>query len=1008
MTEKFKPGDNILADKSSTAAEQHVVHDIYRLKQSDKSNTSPAESSFAKKLSALDEQAHEPGALLSGKPDMHLVGVFADNLMLEHRNEGAKFPHHRYIINPSGEVVGTQAIDEKTGKVQEVPGKKGGWQLCDEFRDGIFREKAGGSKEMLLRDGAKIVESVDGDTTKYPRPGKKGGETVYTIRDFTSELDTQNKKDTNTIGEDHARLLLAQENQNVENIAAMLERKQDIRISSFDTLKEDLKSGRWDGQSNDVTILARLDDQIKPIGEQLSESKQRAELLLITVENFDYQKLIAHGQKAEADQLALKMLENHSSQILKDLSPDVWRKLGQPDMHFSEGLEALKRVPQSDTGRPPAQILYTTSLEGKPPLSDVLDTKILAPNAFRLDALRAIDSDPTMIKIEQLAAALNHNLNDLSQLARDGASGTKGEDFVKFTRTKAVDIQNALKAIEPNLLNDAIQERDKMSAAIGQVSDITSQAELQKRIDALSGMIELANPNSKTRQDVDALTKFVSKRDFAPDDADKWIRQELPALAGSIAAASLAVAAVGMTMGAASPLALALASAGAGSTGWLVGGEAVKEGLYHLNSIKDSGIGSLTDRSRIGHYASTPEEKKDLIKQVLGPYVSQIGFDTTMAFATMGAVGLTKIGGRYIAEAMGTEGAGRILNAELLSSIAAEPNCKEFIVRSRQIEELASNNPACREFMNRWLKETATMAKFTLAQESVSAMVDHFGEVNPQLSTGIAIGLAIAHGHLNGKDFKIKNNGEIVTTAENIDHVAETLRKQGHEVEKLKNGDLRVRYEGEAPGIIRSTGAEGKWQKIEENFSPKAFQQLTDKFCVRAAGRTLAEGKPVYREPNEQRRPDHPQKDKVGQDLTQRDIDRAMNELDPGRHGNASLLARALTQKLKILFESSSCFDEPRAIKMIEENKKIGKRWAVEMNDDPPNGDDHMVVVEDYDPKTKRLTILDSAEQTTYEMDRTEFLRHWSQTKYTYIREYPKGNSEVKPIILNHEKDENP
>ncbi|MFA6209622.1 MAG: hypothetical protein WC714_09385 [Candidatus Obscuribacterales bacterium] len=996
MTERFKPGDNILADKAMADTEKSIVNDIYQLKQPDKNSSRQGESAFTKKLAALDAQAHLVNGLLEGKPDLHIVGIFAQNLMLEHRNEDAKFPHHRYIVNPAGSVVGIQAIDEQTGKVEEIPGKKGGWQLSDEFKGGNFSEKLDGTKEMVLKNGGTITHQQDGTILKDLKV-KENGDHVISIQFPSLESEIERKRITNTLPEDQARKLLEQENQNVNSLWLALERKKEIRNNCFDDFKNDIKTAHMDGQSNVVTIFKKVDEQIQPANEQLNQSKQRAELLQITVENFDYHKLIKEGHKVEADQLALKMLENHSSIILKDLCPDVWRKLGQPEQNFSSALQALKEVPQSDTGRHPAQILYTTSLDGKPPLSDVLDTKILAPNAFRLDALRAIDSDPTMIKIEQLAGKLNTNLSDLSKLAQDGSLGKKGEDFVDFSREIAKNIQETLKTIDPELLMQARKELHEMNAVVKQIPDITSQAELQKRIDAVTAMLELADPDSKMRKDVDTLTDFVIKRDFDADSTSKWVQQELPTLVGSIAGAAAAVAAVSLSLGTATPLVAAVVSAGAASTGWLAGGELTKEVLYNANNIHDIGIGSLNDRSKVGVYAQTPEEKRDFAGQVLGPYVTQIGVDTLTALATMGVVGLSKVGGNFSARVFGKEGVGKVLNTDMLALITREPKLQEYIVRARQTEELATKNPACREFLNTWLRETTNMAAFTLGQEvTTSIAAKKFGELDTQMTTGIALGLAIAHGHLKASDIGISKDAQLKTTSAAADRVEQALRKEGCEVKRLKNGDLAVKSDGPIDGIIRVTGSfeeleiEGirsdslnAPELIHEKVSrdnPKLFwpknnerpviglnMQVNTKWCTAACGEAfLLAMRPELKNGMK----------------NQKTIIAEMDGMS-----NAVSLKNFLNEQSHKQWEAGDNV-HIGPIAFLETAVQQGKRWGAELDpQNPGDKDHHMVLIDKVDLKNELVYVSDPQGPKAYDMPLKDFLRLWSGSNYSYIRE---------------------
>lgn len=1002
MTDVLKTGDGIVNSSQAVHSEERLVQDIYKITHETKEPASVQQEQFTQKIQNLDVAAHQKGGLLEGKTDVHITGISNGQLLLIHKNDGARFPHHTYLVNHDGVIVRSQALDEHTGRPFISHGKEKHSDVHVVGGSALLRRwGVAGDDAELKKKFDSMLETTPKHTTRDDFLRKIDARITLVnslppsmrreLTGFSEPVDSRLVASELISGklegskykllvdeppvhknlEERTKELLHKENMRLEAGSVQIQHIETVRKASLENLTDDLKNARIDLQSNDVMVFKHVEQQAGAITETLGQCRQRAELMQLSLDNFEHRRLVNGGNQLAADKLSAKMLQEHGSEVLKVLSPEVWHDLRQKDGSGHTALERLndagltrfKRL-ADELGEPHERFKRGLQALGEIPVprdqpwaSEKLTARHNDVNAFRTNALRAIDNEPAIANIERTAFALNHNLSDLALMAKAGSQGTKGQDFVDMARDKAKEIQKTLTNIPPQEIVDLRLRLHEMNATLKTVTEDTAKNELQKRITAVSAMIDVCDPESKMRRDVDGLCKYVIERDFDKDSLEKWVKTQLPVLAVSVVAAAGATALVVGSMGTASPLALGLASAAAGSTGWLTGSEVTKESLYSLNSHWDTGMGSLNERSLVGVWIGTDEEKRDFCSQVLKPYSKDIAINTTMALATMGVVTLTKVGGKFLATTIG----GADVSGAALTQLASDSRCQEFVVRSQQLEEVAAKNPASQKFLRQWLNETKSFAGFTAAQEGLDGLAKQCGELNPQMSVGLTIGLAMAHGHLKSGDVHVEKGGRLFVTPEKLSDVAKVLRSGGCEVHDLPNGDLYVKSPGEIGTILRVTGAHGDWPTIGEHKSSDVVTQPTPKGCVGACGEMLAKG---------------------GLNLTQKEIRSQLPE-----RANVYSLAKVLKGDWVWGTETSGGPE-----KVLADAQKVGKPWAVELNSIPPAGDFHMVVVDKFDSAKKLVSIRDPWNGTRYDMNLKDFLKHWKTSGYSWIREIPKGH----------------
>lgn len=413
----------------------------------------------------------------------------------------------------------------------------------------------------------------------------------------------------------------------------------------------------------------------------------------------DSQKLFtfnANGDRTGADLLLLRMASQHGREMLETFSPSSMVALtgvgprawegGSWGRLYQNGLTDLPMAPaRYQVGDPNvvADALATLKrkdLYARPAADD--------PNAFnerdwRLrnasheflvhEALRALDTHPAVAQVTQASAALTANYGEFSRLVQAGVNGHRGPDLVRHVREKVNGPEGMLKQIE-RIQENLPQMREvlkQLQDARKECTDLTAQAGLDRRIQAMSSVIEKFSPGSQDMQQFKAMCDLVNSGSMSESTIWKTLLEQGVPIALCIGAAALIVC----TCGAATPLA-ALGVAAAIAASSLVIREGWAEAMYQTGFSGTGGArigdalwrkeGFLQYDKQTGKFAVPPS-----VGKVLLDYGIEFGAETAMNFLLMGAGHYFSQGLRWVTGISGAaerQAAAQSLNTMLRSA----------------------------------------------------------------------------------------------------------------------------------------------------------------------------------------------------------------------------------------------------------------------------------------------------------------------------------------------------
>jgi hypothetical protein len=622
-----------------------------------------------------------------------------------------------------------------------------------------------------------------------------------------------------------------------KDLEGKVKRWQELRSSQLRTLTDDVKDGEKDKQPFDVDRLKHADEGLALAARQLYEAKQRQESLHLASQVFEYERKVGSGDRKGADLIGLDILKDHKPEDLNRSAPSVYTDMVEhhPDISATNGLERLHQAGLIQHSNLPADVAQPEQRFNQA-LGALANLKVdqsrggSDTDEYRANSLRAVDADPNLQGLNKIAQVFDRDLTDLSKMCRSGMEGKKAQEFVDAARDRAKEMQAVLKDSDdhPERLQQLRDRVQQMKDGLERTTDQKAQEELKKRIEAADQMVNLLDPNSSGRKQVDEILNEVQSRDFDADTLVKRLKTQLPAMVGAIAVSGAVIA----SMGEATPLAMVLY----GSGGMLAGSEMTKQILFDINhTFGDTGLGGLNEESRLGSWVDATIDKyaaigddpqssfgtvskdaaKRFLKDVVGPLGLEYGFNVGAGLLTLGVIKMMPGAGAAASEVVGAAASnGLKIEAATLKQALASEEVAELAAQAENAAGVAAKSQAASSFLRAWAKECGVQTIFTGLTEGAQWTAEKahlIKEGNSAFSLGVSLGLAIAAhkfppeaiGKLMGKDLPVD--------PKYVQAVAEQLRNAGHTVVEREPGVYEVTpfnaAEGAAPFVMRRADA---------------------------------------------------------------------------------------------------------------------------------------------------------------------------------------------------------
>jgi len=564
---------------------------------------------------------------------------------------------------------------------------------------------------------------------------------------------------------------------------------------------------RWSGeQAAKVQTFVqghkKLQETVTRVQEQTSAKLQ----LDLASDAFQFTKLKDSGDKEMSDLMALGMVDKYGLQILRDKAPVVFRELTEENGALSrlkaEGLTQAKTIPDFQTGITHGFKQALRSFANFVPNNQ---QGTLDMGALRKNALQAVDAEPTLAMVSDVANKIGSELPDLTKMYEAAITGDKFEAYIKTVREKAGRIEEALNGIDVPKLTEAVEQ---LHSAAALTRDGKTREDLTAREEAVKQMLALADPSSPQSIKLKKMFAEIQSRDFSPNDFGHWIKENGPTIAAAIAATALTAA----TMGTASPLAFALVS----SANIYVATQATKESLFLINhGLGDTGLGKFNERSYLGGWTKESVDRfgkamsnagKDtagdtfaalmkadrenaakFLSDVVAPSALEYSTNVAMMMATVGVVNLS------------TQGL-KALSKEGLRALIIAPEAAQLMANVERLGAQASGSEAVDGLTKSWLasgtKLTRTVGSngvqelgFNLADKGLKDLRMENSYAGFLLSTAFALAESKIS-HRSRPHFSDHTNVYFEPALK--PEILAKLRTDGHTVVERPNGRLEV------------------------------------------------------------------------------------------------------------------------------------------------------------------------------------------------------------------------
>ncbi len=566
-----------------------------------------------------------------------------------------------------------------------------------------------------------------------------------------------------------------------------------IRTSSIEQFQET--------QAEMIRSYCEDRDRFKEHYQTLATLSRRMADLELSEDVYAYEQLNQTGApQLRRDYLALAMLDTYGVDEIKERAPHVFADLTNGGLTRLKDSGLVKSDQLTPFSTDPAQgfdeaILVLTGLTGNE--GGNLDLGIR-----RNHALAQVDNHPALVKTKAIASRFGEEFSVFSALFEAGQTGTKYEEYVQFVRATAQNIEMILAETTPEEIAEIRQSIIALDIAAGQAQDRETRQQLESRHHALSGMLDILDPQSPGHHSIRAVLEQAQNRDFNADTLTNWAKENGPV----IAATALAVAATLASLGAASPLALILVSSAAA----LGASQVSREMLYQINHhIGDTGFGASSDRSYAGAWVNNHwDDFKGLVqseewtgteqnaRELLTSFFSEVATPLTLEYAQNVVLGLVSAGVVRFGQA-GFEG----LSPQWVRALVKNPQA------SSTLAALGSPgaSPTARAFTRQWFavisKETGGEIIEELEGEGLQTIgeraLNDVGLGGPATSILFTISMSLLHGKAKTADhpgnYAGSVDGGIVTLHENTSaDVLSDLTGRGFRVAETERGTFNV------------------------------------------------------------------------------------------------------------------------------------------------------------------------------------------------------------------------
>ncbi len=572
-------------------------------------------------------------------------------------------------------------------------------------------------------------------------------------------------------------------------------------------------------QSADVQKLREHERRMHDKANEVSDAARQRLYLESAQAAHERQRLLADGRHADADRVAMAQWQQHGD-LLRQLDPEMHASLSRPDGAGGARQDgAWTRGHHNDRFHLDAAPEYRGDADQRfAKAAEVLSGPVKGEErrAVVQDALRTIDGDGALTRLNDAAGTLHQQLPTIQRMLASGAKGTAFDTYVDEVRARARPTLDALDQLrdDPKLMRTAERRLESLKALDTKMARHPAEERkpVRDRIDAIEGMLKMARDPHGVRG---TLETVLDDSKFRADTWENWAKYDGPKVAGALAAGVAAAGVTVATFGAGAPLA---AVAFAGAVGGTVGYEAASEGVHYYRNNFDPAVTNgrrfFSERSRAGHYAAGDQtldattgkwRDRELMDDVLAPYAWDVGTNFAASYLSLGAGkvlsgGINKVAGRL----MGSHG-------DELAKMGP---------KLAQVEAVLGKE-ATQRTMKEILGTTMKRLPGELAGEVKDEAVDQFLQqgltaVDPRL--GMLSSVVTSTGR--GVDIRAKG-GNFTFDGKYADQAAKALRAEGYDVKvDANNGEMYVDTDA---GRVRFTANEGtapsgdRWRQIADD-----------------------------------------------------------------------------------------------------------------------------------------------------------------------------------------------
>ncbi|MBX9685731.1 MAG: hypothetical protein K2X27_03455, partial [Candidatus Obscuribacterales bacterium] len=486
------------------------------------------------------------------------------------------------------------------------------------------------------------------------------------------------------------------------------------------------------------TKQSKLLDKLKQSSDAIAAVQQQTMGLRAIIDSVDLSsrsreifQRAAFGDRKGADSLLLQLSNEHGLTEMAKFSPqslstllgsgaETWQG-GAWGRVFLNRYANLAELPTYELGTHRAFEDATKTLSSQDLHVQQLGENNDIDNTLRLrahdlivhEALRAIDSEPSIIAASGASARLGKSWGELNKLVQAGVNGERSAALSKYVRD-IVGGKNGLREAVESIQQELPRLRElseTMKKTYEKTHDAVVQAALLERIHILDKLCREFAPESQQMKEMHNMFRLVESGSYDPTTFWTSMRDTMVPIAATIAFAVC----VGLSFTPASPLGV-VGCAALIAAGGLVIRESWAEVSYQANWRGDSGalLGNayrgqndprfLVYNSNSGSFALPPSYSAALSENFI-----ELGYDTALNLALMGFGNCVGQSLRYLT--VGKE-------LEKTAAIQLLQKCTQSKALKESMSVMAAAPAAERGVMLAFLRESTKQGSFALAQEA--------------------------------------------------------------------------------------------------------------------------------------------------------------------------------------------------------------------------------------------------------------------------------------------------